>query len=129
MIKCIAHFKYILVYVQLQNEDFKMSRTRKRNWPQCWDGIGCHNLFLCKIFKERKITGDYWDKVESVEEKSLPDIAFFGKVFSEYKGSYRWAKRHENKKYRHSQKQKLMKELDLYVEDKIVKDIDFYFGL
>lgn len=105
-----------------------MSRTRRRNWYGYWKWSRQLNLLLLKISKERKIARDDWEAKDSVEEKSLPDAVFFGKVYSDYKGSYKWVKTHKNRKYRYSQKRKLREDYDSCVMDKIVKDIDFYYG-
>lgn len=105
-----------------------MSRTRRRNWFGYWRWSRYCNLFLYKIFKERGIAKDDWEAIDKIKEKSLPNILFFGKVFSDYHGSYKWVKKYENKRYRQSQKQKLKEDFEAYEDDKIVKDIDFYYG-
>lgn len=105
-----------------------MSRSRKRNWYGYWPWSRYLNLFFCRILKERCISQRDWNSVLQADNKSLPDKLFFGKVYSEYKTNYKWVKKYENRRYRLAQKRRLKKDFEEYVEDVVVKDIDFYHG-
>lgn len=107
-----------------------MSRTRRRDWPQYWPWSRWTNLLFKRILKERGINAnkfyDYYQ--DRIDQKSLPNKLFFGKVYSDYHGSYRWAKKISNKKYRLSQKQELRKQFDEYIESKDPRYIYLWYS-